>query len=182
MASATGMQEPFCVDRADPGSGVGEESGVAYVALIMHEMAARHLGLRKLELKTRINRGRLGRILHRDPAKRHPMTLAEFQMLLRALEIDPIEAIVVIELIQDLELAHDERFAKLAVMLSTLLRGLPQRLAAALTDLDGMDGSEIRKEWGTYFQSAVVNRMVQEVGQILERRARLTANSDPFSV
>jgi hypothetical protein len=66
-------------------------------------------------------------------------------------------------------------------MLSTLFRGLPQRLVAALDDLDGMDGSEIRQEWGTYFQSAVVNRMVQEIGQILERRARMSANADTFS-
>lgn len=181
MPSLSGMREPCSAEGRGPGSHIEEESGSAYVALIQHEMEARRLGLRRLELLTRINRARLGRILHRDPAKRHAMTLAEFQALLRALGIDPIEAIVIVELIENLADTHDARFAKLAVMMSTLLRGLPQRVVAALSEVDGMDGSEIRKEWGTYFQSAVVNRMVQEVGNILARRARLNADEDPFS-
>ena len=147
MASLAGVQEPCCAEGVGPGSRTDEEGGGAYVALIQHEMKARRLGLRRLELMTRINRARLGRILHRDPAKRHAMTLVEFQALLRALGIDPIEAIVIVELIENLENSYDERFAKLAVMMSTLLRGLPQRVVAALSEVDGMDGSEIRTEW-----------------------------------
>ncbi len=180
MASAAWVQEPLCVVDADGGSRT-EDRWMGYVSLIQHEMEIQHLGLRAMELKTRINRARLGRILHRDATKRHPMTLTEFQALLRGLDIDPFEAMVAVELAADLAIAQDERFAKLAVMLSTLFRGLPQRLVAALHDLDGMDGSEIRQEWGTYFQSAVVNRMVQEIGQILERRARMSASADTFS-
>lgn len=180
MASAAWAQEPLRVDDAD-GCSRAEDRWVGYVSLIQHEMEAQHFSLRALELKSRVNRARLGRILHRDAAKRHPMTLAEFQALLRALDIDPFEAMVAVELNDHPAIAQDERFAKLAVMLSSLFRGLPQRLIVALHDLDGMDGSEIRQEWGTYFQSAVVNRMVHEIGQILERRARMSANSDPFS-
>lgn len=181
MASCAGVQEPLCADDADQGSGIEHQRGVGYVLLIQHELKARHLGLRQLEGRTRINRARLGRILHRDASKRHAMTLAEFRILLDALEIDPVQAIVTVELIQDPEIAHDERFAKLAVMLSTLFKGLPQRLVEALHELDGMDGSEIRTEWGVYFQRAVVNRMKHEVGQVLERRARMASDADPFS-
>lgn len=180
MASCAGVREPLC-DDADQGSGIESRREFGYVLLIQHELKVRHLGLRQLELRTRINRARLGRILHRDPAKRHAMTLAEFRALLDALELDPVEAIVAVELIHDPEFAHDERFAKVAVMLSALFKGLPQKLVEALHELDGMDGSEIRKEWGTYFQRAVVNRMVHEVGQVLERRARMASDSDPFS-
>lgn len=181
MSSLARMEEPHCVADADQAACAEEKDGVGYVSLIQHEMETRHCSLRKLELMTRINRARLGRVLHRNVTKRHAMTLVEFQTILRALDIDPIEALVVIDLIKDLEIAHDERYAKLAMMLSTLFRGLPRRLVDALHDIEGMDGSEIRQEWGTYFQSAVVNRMVHEVGQILERRARIAANNDPFA-
>lgn len=182
MSSLVRMQEPCSIDCADRATCVTEDGEFGFVQLVQHAMEARRCSLRQLELMTRINRARLGRVLHRNPAKRHDMTLAEFQTILRALAVDPIEAIVVVDLIRDLEIARDERFAKLASMLATLLRGLPQRLVAALHDVDGMDGSEIRQEWGVYFQNAVVNRMVQEVSQVLERRARIASASDPFSL
>jgi hypothetical protein len=41
-----------------------------------------------------------------------------------------------------------------------------------------MDGSEIRKEWGTYFQSAVIKKMVAEISRILQRRAVLEEGND----
>ena len=116
---------------------------------------------------------RLGVILHRDPTKRAPMTLPEFQSLLRSLNIDLMHAIISVEMARDLEVMNDERFATLVVMLSTLFKGLPHRLIEALQDLDGMDGSEIRKEWGTHFQSAVIKKMVTEISRILQRRAVL---------
>ena len=185
MSSDNRMRETLCVESADQGArlqaGVEDASEPNYVLLILQEMEARQIGLRRMELKTRINRARLGRILHRDPGKRSAMTILEFRTMLRALEIDPIEAIVATELLRDVEPTQDGRFDKVGVMLATLVRGLPQRLAEALHDVDGMDGSEIREEWGTYFQKALVNRMVHEVGQILERRAKLSSSADPFS-
>ena len=185
MSSVTGMREPLCAKGADQVARVEEivEDGSEpdHVGLILHELEQRQLGLRRVELKTRINRARLGRILHRDPAKRMAMTLLEFRTILRALEIDPIEAIIALELVREMEPNQDARFAKVAVMLATLVRGLPHRLAEALRDLDGMDGTEIRQEWGTYFQKAIVNRMVHEVGQILDRRAKLSSIADPLS-
>ncbi|WP_239017972.1 XRE family transcriptional regulator [Sphingomonas aracearum] len=180
MASAERMREPVCAAEADEGSCVGQKIGTGYIGLIQHALEVKQMRLRQLELRTRINRARLGRILHRDAAKRHAMTLVEFRTLLHALDIDPVQAIIAAELIQDPVIANDERFANLAVMLSTLLKGLPQRLVGALCEVDGMDGSEIRQEWGIYFQSAVVNRMVQEIGDIIERRSRMSKDADPF--
>lgn len=101
------------------------------------------------------------------------MTLPEFQSLLRSLNIDLMHAIISVEMARDLEVMNDERFATLVAMLSTLFKGLPHRLIEALQDLDGMDGSEIRKEWGTHFQSAVIKKMVTEISRILQRRAVL---------
>ena len=185
MSSVERMQVPLCVESADQVAriqgGVEDASEPGYVLLILQAMEAQQFGLRRMELKTRLNRARLGRILHRDPAKRCAMTIVEFRSILAALGIDPLEAIIATELVRELDLTQDARFAKISVMLATLVRGLPQRLVEALHDFDGMDGSEIRAEWGTFFQKAVVNRMVHEVSQILERRAKLSSIGDPFS-
>jgi hypothetical protein len=136
-------------------------------------MEAQDMGIRQMALRTNIKKSRLGVILHRDPTKRAPMTLPEFQSLLRSLNIDLMHAIISVEMARDLEVMNDERFATLVAMLSTLFKGLPHRLIEALQDLDGMDGSEIRKEWGTHFQSAVIKKMVTEISRILQRRAVL---------
>lgn len=149
-----------------------------YIPLIVRAMEAQDMGIRQMALRANIKKSRLGVILHRDPHKRAPMTLPEFQAILRSLNIDLMQAIISVEMARDMELMGDERFATLVAMLSTLFKGLPHRLIEALQDLEGMDGSEIRKEWGTYFQSAVIKRMVAEISKILQRRASLEEGSD----
>ncbi len=142
-----------------------------YIPLIVRAMEAQDMGIRQMSLRTNIKKSRLGVILHRNPAKRAAMTLPEFQSILRSLNIDLMHAIISVEMASDLKLMDDERFATLVAMLSTLFKGLPHRLLEALEDLEGMDGSEIRKEWGTHFQSAVIKKMVGEISRILQRRA-----------
>lgn len=157
----------------DPPSAAPSGGDPDYVPLIARAMEAQDMGIRQMALRTNIKKSRLGVILHRDPTKRAPMTLPEFQSLLRSLNIDLMHAIISVEMARDLEVMNDERFATLVAMLSTLFKGLPHRLIEALQDLDGMDGSEIRKEWGTHFQSAVIKKMVTEISRILQRRAVL---------
>ncbi len=149
-----------------------------YIPLIVRAMEAQDMGIRQMALRTNIKKSRLGVILHRDPTKRAAMTLPEFQSILRSLNIDLMHAIISVEMAREFELMGDERFATLVAMLSTLFNGLPHRLIEALQDLEGMDGSEIRKEWGTYFQSAVIKKMVAEISRILQRRAVLEEGSD----
>ena len=69
------------------------------------------MGIRQMALRTNIKKSRLGVILHRDSAKRAPMTLPEFQSILRSLNIDLMQAIISVEMARDLELMGDERFA-----------------------------------------------------------------------
>jgi hypothetical protein len=125
-----------------------------YIPLIVRAMEAQDMGIRQMSLRTNIKKSRLGVILHRNPAKRAAMTLPEFQSILRSLNIDLMHAIISVEMASDLKLMDDERFATLVAMLSTLFKG-----------------SEIRKEWGTHFQSAVIKKMVGEISRILQRRA-----------
>lgn len=144
-----------------------------YVPLIMQVMAAQPLGIRSLALKANIKKSRLGAILHRDPAKRSAMTLPEFQSILRALNLDLMQVIISVEVARDLGELEDERFTALVAVLTSLYRGLPQRLIEGLREIQGMDGSEIRSEWGTVLQSALVKRMVAEVAGVLRRREQI---------
>lgn len=173
------MQSVAVIDLESPAIANRRESDFAspgepdYVPLIMRAMEAQDLGIRQMALKVNIKKSRLGTILHRDPTKRSAMTLPEFQSILRALNIDVMHAIISVEMARDLELMGDERFVTLVSMLSTLFNGLPHRIVEALRELEGLDGTEVHKEWGTYFQSAVIKKMVAEISMVLQRRSDL---------
>jgi hypothetical protein len=150
--------------------------------MILQAMAEKDTGQRKLALKTGISKTRLALILHHDPAKRAAMTLVEFQTVLHALDINIIQAIIRVEAFRDQELLHDARYATLIAMLSEMFRGLPSMLVAALEEIEGMDGSEVRREWAGPLQAAVVQRLVKEVSSVLVRRADLPPPSGPIGV
>jgi hypothetical protein len=44
---------------------------------------------------------------------------------------------------------------------------------AALDEIEGMDGTEVRKEWAGPLRQAVVEKLVKEVGAVMARRVQL---------
>ena len=91
--------------------------------------------------------------------------------------ISIIQAIISVESQIDPDMLYDERFTTLLLMLSELFSGLPSRLIQALDEIEGIDGTEIRREWATPLKEAVVEKLVKEVTRILARRAELTETS-----
>lgn len=148
-----------------------------YIPLIQQAMAERGLHIRELALKTGISKSRLGLLLHSDPAKRPSLYLVEFQTILSALDISIILAIISVESAIDQKIVHDERFATLLAMLSELFSGLPSMLIQALDEIEGIDGTEIRREWAAPLKEAVVEKLVKEVTKIMARRAVLSETS-----
>jgi transcriptional regulator with XRE-family HTH domain len=144
-----------------------------YIGVIQRAMIDKDISLRALALKAGISKSRLGRILHQNPAERTPVTLIEFQALLRSLEIDIIQAIIRVEAIRDQKILADERYVALISMLATLFKGLPSGLVEALAEIDGLDGSEVRKEWAPHLQGFVIKRMVYEVTRVMQRREQI---------
>jgi len=133
--------------------------------------------IRELALKTGISKSRLGLLLHSDPSKRPNLSLVEFQTILSALDISIILAIISVESAIDQKVVHDERFGTLLAMLSELFSGLPSMLIQALDEIEGIDGTEIRREWAVPLKEAVVEKLVKEVTKIMARRAVLTETS-----
>ncbi|WP_340054604.1 hypothetical protein, partial [Pseudomonas sp. JAI120] len=119
----------------------------------------------------------LGFLLYSDPIKRPNISLVEFQKILAAMGISIIQAIISVESQIDPDMLYDERFTTLLLMLSELFSGLPSRLIQALDEIEGIDGTEIRREWATPLKEAVVEKLVKEVTRILARRAELTETS-----
>lgn len=173
MASLAGcavQTATYCADT---------DEGRDYVPLILRTMARNDTAHRKLAGKTGISKSRLGVLLHRDPTKRATMSVGELETILRALDIDLVQACVLLETFPHDRLAENWRYVTLIEMLCEFFTHLPRRLIEVLDTLDGLDGSEIRKEWASPLQRAVIKRVADEVMAVADRRARL-AQSDDF--
>ncbi len=165
--------------RADLGSNDANKARGKYVPLILHMMGREGMGQRSLSLKTGISKTRLGVLLHRDPAKRASMTVAELETILHALDTNIFQAVILMETFASETPTSDERYATLIVMLCEFFMSLPRKLIEVLDALEGSDGSEVRREWASPLQKVVVKRVTEEVVAVTERRARL-AQSDDF--
>lgn len=141
-----------------------------FIPLILEAMSEKNVGQRKLALKAGISKSRLGLLLHSDPGKRATMSLREFQQILDALDINIVQAIITVETYRDQRLFHDERFATSIAMLTELFQGLPSMLLSALDEIEGMDGTEVRKEWAGPLRKALVEKLVKEVSAVMARR------------
>jgi hypothetical protein len=47
-----------------------------------------------------------------------------------------------------------------------------------LEELEGIDGSEVRKEWAGIVQNGVVKQLTEEVGRVLKRRSMIAERDD----
>lgn len=148
-----------------------------FVPLILDAMIEQSIGQRKLALKTGISKSRLGLLLHSVPDKRAIMSLSEFQRILDALDINIVQAVIAVETYHDRKLFHDERFATSIAMLTELFKGLPSMLIAALDEIEGMDGTEVRREWAGPLRQAVVEKLVKEVTSVMARREQMYQTS-----
>lgn len=149
-----------------------------FVPLILEAMAEQNVGQRKLALKSGLSKTRLGLLLHSDRGKRATMSLIEFQQILDSLGINIVQAIIAVETFQDQALFHDERFSTSLAMLTELFKGLPGMLVSALDEIEGMDGTEVRKEWAGPLRQAVIEKLVKEVTAVMARREHLTQISN----
>jgi hypothetical protein len=169
----------IAADEADSPEDVEDQKD--YVPLILQAMSDQDMAQRALALKTGISKTRLALLLHSNPEKRAIMSLAEFQTILDALDISIIEAIIQVETFHGLELLQSGRYATLISMLCEVFRGLPKQVITALEQLDGIDGSEVRKEWAGPLQKAVMKRLIDEILAVIDRRARF-AQGDDFRI
>lgn len=159
------------MEDAKPESSSVNDRHRNFIPVILEAMNVQNIGQRKLALKSGISKTRLGLLLHSDPDKRAGMTLAEFQQILDALDINIVQAAIAVEGDRDRSLFHDQRFATSIAMLTELFKGLPSMLLAALDEIEGMDGTEVRKEWAGPLRQAVIEKLVREVSAVMARRA-----------
>ena len=149
-----------------------------YIPLILESMAAQETAQRALAQKTGINKTRLGLLLHRDPAKRSVITQPELEKILHALGSNMLQAYTCIETFEGLDLVDRQRYSTIISMLCDMFAELPRKIIEALDEINGIDGSEVKRDWGAPLQRAVVKKVADEVVKIRERRARRTDGDD----
>ena len=155
-----------------------DETQQDYVPLIRQMMAERGTAQRWLARKTGISKTRLGLLLHSDPEKRSPMTVAELETILHGLDMDIVQAFVRLKAFAGLEILQRERYATLIFMLCEVFVGLPRKVIEILEELEGIDGSEVRKEWAGIVQKGVVKQLTEEVVRVLKRRSMIAERDD----
>src|SRR3546814_15196377 len=94
------------------------------------------------------------------------MTLPELEKILHALGTNILQAYICIETFKGLELPDRERYATVISMLCEMFAGLPRKIIEALDEINGIDGSEVKRDWGAPPQKAVVRRVDEEVVKI----------------
>ena len=146
-----------------------------YIHYILKLMEDQGLSVRRLAMRTGIPRQRLTNILRRDTEHRSGqcMTVPELQTILCAFDLGLTEAILGVEVLRRPADAHDPRYTTLMQMISELVARLPIRLITELSGVDGMDGTEIRREWAAPLCNGLVDRVVHEVSMIIKRRGAL---------
>ncbi|CCW18979.1 hypothetical protein EBBID32_33370 [Sphingobium indicum BiD32] len=92
-------------------------------------------------------------------------------MLFVALDIDVFEAVICVEAFGDIDVLESPRHRAVMALLRVVFRYLPVELVAALEALDHIDDSDVRPEWATGLQRAVVRRLVNEITRIAAERA-----------
>lgn len=102
------------------------------------------------------------------------MQINELQAILRALDIELLDAVLCVETLHDENIRYSERYRTLILMLCALFRHLPASLIAALEDITDLDGTEVRPEWAGPLQRAVTKRIVHEISAVTSRRAALS--------
>lgn len=145
-----------------------------FLAVILEDMANKRLSVRDLAGATGIGKSRLGAVLHRNVAKRPAITVPELQRLLDALDIHILQAWLKGEALIQIGLYGDSRLNRLLPLLAEFYLDLPRKLLEAMTQIEGADGTELRRGWSEPFSNAVAKRMAHEITRVVERRNALT--------
>src|SRR3546814_2231997 len=74
------------------------------------------------------------------------MTLPELEKILHALGTNILQAYICIETFKGLELPDRERYATVISMLCEMFAGLPRKIIEALDEINGIDGSEVKRD------------------------------------
>jgi transcriptional regulator with XRE-family HTH domain len=134
-----------------------------YIELIRRTMKERDLSIRALEALSHIDRSRLSRILHADPAHRRGILLTELLAIFRALDLDLMQAVVNVEVMRTTELENKICLDRLFAMLTVLYRELAPELVGVYSDIANCDGTEVDPIWARALKDEVVKRFTRGV-------------------
>lgn len=140
------------------------------VDFILARADAEKISARQIGLLAGITRARCGNVLHRDPAKRHPLRIDEIHTILEVLKIDRMEAHLANELLSADPMADERAVLRTALLVSEFVRGLPAEIVRIVGHIDGLEYDDIRPEHGRRLQLAILKIVQSEYKGIAARR------------
>ncbi|WP_257558490.1 hypothetical protein [Sphingobium sp. CFD-2] len=143
-----------------------EQEQAVLIDWLLKEIERGSMTLRDLSFASGLHKTRLGYILHRDPVKRRVAQNPEILLVLKAMDLNPIEASVMIEASR----YADESFNTLFGLLAHLYVALPRKIMNAIKEIHGLDGSLIRREWAEALATGIANRLKDVLMQCHMRR------------
>lgn len=140
------------------------------VDFILARADADKISARQIGLLAGITRARCGNVLHRDPAKRHPLRLDEIHTILDVLKIDRMEAHLANELLAANPAADERAILRIVLLVSEFVRGLPAQIVEIVSHIDGLELEDIRPEHGRRLQTAILKIVHTQYRDLAARR------------
>lgn len=126
---------------------------------------------RQIALATGMNRSRVQRILHREPAERLEPRVSELSEICRAVGFSHCHAAVVEELI--LQKLHDQQLHEIAPFLSSLIQGLTSEVISRVVNIPGLECENIVPLHADAVQTRMADVAIELLSAHAERQRSL---------
>ena len=138
---------------------------------ILARMDLKGLSVRDLAAMAKIGRSRLHGGLHREPDKRIPLRMPETAAVLEALDIDPIEALFVKNMLETIDDVDFDDMLRVVSMICGMVKGLPEEIITVVKHVDGLAFDDVRPEHGEAARGLLVRTIKVEYMKLVKRRS-----------
>lgn len=161
------MGEISSSDQASPAAAICSRSLIDY---LLFKADAQRISIRKLAEMAGINHSRCGRILHKDPERRHAIKIYEVTQILAVLNVEFLEAALADETWRQDPVIPHASVERAAVLTLEFIRGLPAKIIDIVDEIQGLDCLDIRKEQGVRLRSLIIQVIHQQYSELARRR------------
>jgi hypothetical protein len=165
------MEDPVsAISNSGQANPEAAPSSRTIIDYLLFKADARRVSIRKLGELAGINHSRCARILHKDPARRHAIKIYELTQILDVLDVEFIEAALANDAWRQDPVIPHASVERAAILASEFVRGLPAKIIGIVSDIQGLDCLDIRKEQGRPLRSLIIQVISKQYAEIARRR------------
>ena len=165
------MEDPVsAISSSGHASSETVPSSRTIIDYLLFKADARRVSIRRLGELAGINHSRCARILHKDPARRHAIKIYELSQILDVLNVEFIEAALASDAWRHDPVIPHASVERAAILTSEFVRGLPAKIIGIVSEIQGLDCLDIRKEQGHRLRSLIIQVISKQYAEIARRR------------